>query len=235
MSVIGSNGILLVFPFQNVVLTSSDSLNPTLFRSFSIASSHALSSCLCVCLSLSLPLYLSISLPLFLSLFFCLYPSLSISLFLSLIIRQESARAWRCNISEWVNQRHMTVFITYLLFHFFITLPLFPSLQSYLSVLILLSLCFDVLHYLSLFYSNFTHFFCLNRLSVTWNIFSFSVCNKFQSWCRTMRQMVMTFVVRVLTNPYDILWCETLHTSSVHHFFWFVFAIFIIVKANTLS
>ena len=189
----------------------------------------------CVCVSLSLPLHLSLSLSLFFSFFLSLTLSLSVSLFLSLINRQESTGAWRCNISEWVNQRHMTVCITYLLFHFFITLPLFPSQQSYLSVLILLSLCFDVLHYLSLFYSNFTHFFCPNRLSVAWNIFSFSVCNKFQTWCRTMRQMMTTFVVRVLTNPYDILWCETLHTSSVHHFFWFVFAIFIIVKANTLS
>ena len=104
MSVIGSNGILLVFPFLNVVLTSSDSLNPTLFRSFSIASSHALSSCLCVCVSLSLPLYLSISLPLFLSLFFCLYPSLSLSLFfsLSLFVRRAQGPDGAISASEWI-------------------------------------------------------------------------------------------------------------------------------------
>ena len=159
MSVIGSNGILLVFPFLNVVLTSSDSLNPTLFRSFSIASSHALSSCLCVCLSLSLPLYLSLSLSLFLSLFSVSIP-LSLSLFfsLSLFVRRAQGPDGAISASEWI--RDIWLFLlTYLLFHFFITLPLFPSLQSYLSVLILLSLCFDVLHYLSLFYSNFTHFF----------------------------------------------------------------------------
>ena len=82
MSVIGSNGILLVFPFLNVVLTSSDSLDPTLFRSFSIASSHALSSCLCVCLSLSASPSLSISLPLFL--FFSVSNPLSLCLSFSL-------------------------------------------------------------------------------------------------------------------------------------------------------
>ena len=103
MSVIGSNGILLVFPFLNVVLTSSDSLNPTLFRSFSIASSHALSSCLCVCLSLSLPLYLSLSLSLFLSLFSVSIP-LSLSLFfsLSLFVRRAQGPDGAISASEWI-------------------------------------------------------------------------------------------------------------------------------------
>ena len=134
MSVIGSNGILLVFPFLNVVLTSSDSLNPTLFRSFSIASSHALSSCLCVCLSLSLPLYLSLSLSLFLSLFSVSIP-LSLSLFfsLSLFVRRAQGPDGAISASEWIRD----------IWLFLLPIDYFTSLSHSLHFLLyrVISLC----------------------------------------------------------------------------------------------